>query len=281
MHVGFRSPLVPLNRRYIVSQLRAAIDWARQIGFTVIEFPCTEDMSALGLDAVFDTDFLDVLRSTRDIRFHGHVLFGERSIDEVGTSDTHPSARAAYMRKLYEAIDFFERKRPLQLYVLEAGPKIVDAPTHLGSLFQSLDCLRTLYPHIPMGLRNGPPGTLLSHARECLDVLDGFANVSLVFDTGWAYQAVGYSRELFERTVRSLVRFADRIASIHWRNLGPGTRSQVPLHIPIERGLDLALVARHLGRNPALVHCIQSTACQDQVLLARDRRALLRLLNAA
>lgn len=280
MLFGFHPGLVPLTKRYIVQQLREAIHVARELGLVTLELACTEDMDALGLPQVFGGEFMETLLQARDLRFHLRLFFGERSVDEVGINDTSPRARAAYLRKLCNAVDYFERQRPMQLYVLTAGPKIADAASHLHSLITSLECVRTLYPDLPLAIENGRRGTLLEQTPELLDFLSAYPYAGLVFDTGRAYQAAGFSRDLFAHVLRAVTRFSDRLVEIHWKNLGPTNPDGVPLHVPVERGVDLPLVARLLGRNPALVHVIAG-ATTHIAQLARDRRALAGYLSAA
>jgi len=275
MRFGFRPRLMPINRRYFVQQLRDAITWARNLGLQSIELTCTEDMASLGLQNVFGGEFMETLMSANDLRFHLHLYYGEHSIDEVAISDTSARARGSYLRKLCHALDYFETNRPMQLYVLGAGPHIVDTASHMRQLAGSLDCIRTLYPDIKLAIVNGRPGTVLERPTEFLDFLSVYNDVGFVFDSGWGFQSVGYSRELFSHFVRSLTRFADRLAAVHWKNVGPATKSDVPLHVPVDRGADLPLVARHLGRNPATVHIIETAAAAQQSLLARDRRVLV------
>lgn len=280
MLFGFRPGLVPLTKRYIVQQLREAIHVARELGLATLELACTEDMAALGLPQVFGGEFMETVLQARDLRFHLRLFFGERSVDEVAINDTSPRARAAYLRKLCNAIEYFERQRPMQLYVLTPGPRITDAASHLRSLITSLECLHTLYPDLPLAIENGRRGTLLEQPPDLLDFLNAYPHVGFVFDTGRAYQAAGFNRDLFAQVLRAVARFSDRLVEIHWKNVGPANPDGVPLHVPVERGVDFPLVARHIGRNPALVHVIAG-AVTHLAQLARDRRALAGFLSAA
>lgn len=279
MLFGFHPGLVPLTKRYIVQQLREAIHVARELGLATLELACTEDMAALGIPQVFGGEFMETLLQARDLRFHVRLFFGERSVDEVAINDTSPRARAAYLRKLYNAIEYFEHQRPMQLYILTAGPKISDSAAHVRSLITSLECLHTMFPDLPLAIENGRRGTLLEQPPDLLDFLNAYANVGLVFDTGRAYQASGFNRALFAQVLRAVSRFSDRLVEIHWKNLGPANPDGVPLHVPVERGVDLPLVARQLGRNPALVHVIAGVVTHI-AQLARDRRALAGYLSA-
>jgi hypothetical protein len=281
MIVGFNPRLVPMNRRHMVNQLRQAIETAREFGLTTIEFTCTEAMFALGLPTVFGGEFMETLMSTKGLRFQLHMFYGHHSIDEVGICDTHPPARALFLRRMIQVIEYFEHNRPMEMYVIHSGARIVEVTRHMDALWKSLDVLRTLYPNIQLAIENGRPGTVLEYPEEVLYMLDGYADVELVFDTGLAYQAVGCNRDLYAGFLRALDHFSDRLAEVHWNNTAPGAPPDRPLHVPLERGIDLPLVARHLGRNPRAVHLIETVCTQQPEALARDQRTLRSALGAA
>lgn len=281
MIVGFNPRLVPMNRRHMVDQLRRAIETAREFGLTTIEFTCTEAMFALGLPTVFGGEFMETLMSTKGVRFQLHMFYGHHSIDEVGICDTHPPARAIFLRRTIQVIEYFEHNRPMEMYVIHGGARIVEVTRHMEALWKSLDVLRTLYPDIRLAIENGRPGTVLEYPEEVLYLLDGYTDVDLVFDTGLAYQAVGCNRDLYAGFLRALDHFSDRLAEVHWNNTAPGAPPDRPLHVPLERGIDLPLVARHLGRNPRAVHLIETVCTQQPEALARDQRTLRSALGAA
>jgi hypothetical protein len=281
MIVGFNPRLVPMNRRHMVDQLHRAIETAREFSLNTLEFTCTEAMFALGLPTVFGGDFMETLISTKGLRFHLHMFYGHHSIDEVGICDTHAPARALFLRRMIQVIEYFEHNRPMDMYVIHSGARIVDVAQHMQALWKSLDVLRSLYPDIRLAIENGRPGTVLEFPDEVLYLLDGYGDVEFVFDTGLAYQAVGYNRELYAGFLRALDHFSDRLAEIHWNNTAPGAPPDRPLHVPLERGIDLQLVAHHLGRNPRAVHLIETICTQQPDALARDQRALWNALGAA
>ncbi|GEM_PF-1372159 len=281
MNFGFNPRLVPINRRSMVAQLRTALETARQFGLSTIEITCHEAMYALGLATVFGGDFLETLMATKDLRIHLHMFYGHHSVDEVAICDTHPPARALFLRRLIQVIEYFEHNRPMDMYVIHSGARIVEVSRHMEALWKSLDVIRSLYPDVRLAIENGRPGTVLEFPDALLYLLDGYGDVEFVFDTALAYQAVGYSRELFASFLRSLERFNDRLAEIHWNNTAPGALPDRPLHVPLERGVDLRLVARELGRNPRSVHLIETVCAQMPDGLARDQRALWNVLTAA
>ena len=281
MIFGFNPRLQPMNRRFMVEQLRRAIDTARQFGLTTVEFTLTEAMYALGLATVFGGDFMETLMATKGLRFHLHMFYGHHSIDEVGICDTHAPARALFLRRLVQVIEYFEHNRPMDMYVIHSGARVVEAERHLEALRRSLDAIRSLYPELRLAIENGRPGTVLERPAELLALLDGYGEVEFVFDTSLAYQAVGYHRERFAAFLRSLDQFSDRLAEIHWNNTAPGTPPDRPLHLPLERGVDLRLVARELGRNPRAVHLIETVCAPQPDGLARDQRVLWSALAAA
>lgn len=281
MIFGFNPRLQPVNRRFMVQQLRQAIATAREFGLKTLEFTCTEAMYALGLPTVFGGDFMETLMATTDLRFHLHMFYGHHSIDEVGICDTDAAARAQFLRRLIHVIEYFQDNRPLDLYVIHGGARVVAFRRHMEALWKSLDVVRNLYPEVRLALENGRPGTVLEHPDELLYLLDGYADVEFVFDTGLGYQAVGYQRDAYAAFLRALDHFSDRLAEIHWTNSAPGTPPDRPLYLPLERGLDLALVARQLGRNPRPVHLIETVSTPQPEALARDQRALWSALGAA
>lgn len=281
MIVGFNPRLVPMNRRHMVEQLRRAIETARDFGLSTLEFTCTEAMFALGLPTVFGGDFIETLMRTKDLRFHLHMFYGHHSIDEVGICDTHAPARALFLRQVIQVVEYFEHNRSMDMYVIHSGARVVEVARHMEALWKSLDVLRTLYPDVRLAIENGRPGTVLEFPDEILYLLDGYSDVEFVFDTSLAYQAVGYNRELFAAFLRSLEHFSDRLAEIHWNNTAPGVPPDRPLHLPLERGIDLPMVARRLGRNPRAVHLIETVCTQQPEALARDQRALRSALGAA
>jgi hypothetical protein len=281
MLFGFNPRLTPVNRRHMVQQLRAAIEVAREFRLGTIEFTCTEAMFALGLPTVFGGEFLETLMATKDLRLHLHLFYGHYSVDEVAICDTHAGARALYLRRLIQVIEYFEHNRPIDLYVIHSGPRIVETERHLEALIKSLDVMRALYPDTRLAIENGRPGTVLELPDELLLLLKSYPDVEFVFDTGLAFQAVGYNRELYTGFMRALDHFSERLAEIHWNNTAPGVHPDRPLHLPLERGIDLELVAREIGRNPRAVHLIETICTPVPDELARDQRALWSALTAA
>ena len=142
----------------------------------------------------------------------------------------------------------------MQLYLIHAGWRTAAFETHLRSLRRSLDALDTLYPGVPLALTNDRPGGVLSQPNDFLELLEASPNLRFVFNTGLAYHAVDYNAEAYAWLLRSLARFEERLAEIQWSNGAPGEGLNRPLHVNLERGLDIHRTIRTIGRNPAIVH---------------------------
>ncbi|MCL4543249.1 MAG: TIM barrel protein [Chloroflexi bacterium] len=281
MILGFNPLLTPVNRRSFTNQLKAAIQTARTGGFRTLEITCTESMFDLGLTTVFGGEFLETLIATQDLRVHLHLFYGDHSLEEIAISDTFAPTRAAYLRRLVQIVEFFERNRSIQLYVVHTGPRTLPLSEHLGALATSLDVMRTLYPHLTIAVENGRRGSVIETPHDILSLLERHPEIPLVFDTGLAFQAVGFQRHVYTELLRALQRFDRQIVEVHWNNTAPGYQPNRPLHVPLEGGIDIDLVARQLGHNPRATHLIETMSTRDSEALIRDQRALYRALSAA
>ena len=68
------------------------------------------------------------------------------------------------------------------------------------------------------------------------------------------------------------------MAEIRWHNTAPGQSTSIPLHIGLERGIDLHRVMRSIGRNPGTVHMIDTVGLNPAGLI-REVRVLQSAMN--
>jgi hypothetical protein len=272
MRFGFNPGLEAHTKREMVFRLRSALQGAHELGFDVIELALTERMFELGLRTVFGGELLDLIQGAPQ-RFHLHLFPPDGRETDAGISNPSPYPRSIQLRRLIQVVEFFEASHPMQLYLIHAGWRSAAFETHLRSLRRSLDALDTLYPGVPLALTNDRPGGILSQPNDFLELLEASPNLRFVFNTGLAYHAVDYNAEAYAWLLRSLARFEERLAEIHWSNGAPGDGLNRPLHVSLERGLDIHRTIRTIGRNPAIVHLF-GTVGGNVPALARERRAV-------
>jgi len=272
MRFGFNPRIEATTKREMTHRLLAALDAAAELGFDVIELSLTERMYDLGLRTVFGGELLDLMQAARQ-RFHLHLFPPEARAADPGLS--HPSAypRSLHLRRLIQVIEFFEAHHPMQLYLLHAGRRAAAFETHLAALRRSLDALDTLYPGLPIALSNDWPGAVLERPPDFLELLDAAPNLRYVFNTGLGYHSVDYNPEAYSWFLRSLGRFEDRLAEIQWSNGAPGVGPARPIHLTLDRGVDVQRTIRTIGRNPAVVHLFDTVGASVPAL-ARERRAV-------
>src|SRR5688572_25604126 len=272
MRFGFNPKIDATTKREMSQRLMAALGTAGELGFDVIELSLTERMYELGLRTVFGGDLLDLMQQARQ-RFHLHLFPPDERQDDPGLS--HPVAypRSLQLRRLIQVIEFFEATHPMQLYQLHAGRRTSAFQTHLAALRRSLDALDTLYPGLPIALANDWPGNVLERPPDFLELLDASPNLRYVFNTGLGYRSVDYNPEAYSWFLRSLRRFEDRLAEIQWSNGAPGAGLNRPIHLNLERGVDVHRTIRTIGRNPAVVHLFDTVGV-SVAALARERRTV-------
>jgi hypothetical protein len=272
MRFGFNPKIDATTKREMSQRLMAALETAAELGFDVIELSLTERMYELGLRTVFGGDLLDLMQRARQ-RFHLHLFPPDEREGDPGLS--HPVAypRSLQLRRLIQVIEFFEATHPMQLYLLHAGKRSSAFQTHLAALRRSLDALDTLYPGLPIALANDLPGGVLERPPDFLELLDASPNLRYVFNTGLGYRSVDYNPEAYSWFLRSLGRFEDRLAEIQWSNGAPGVGPNRPIHLNLERGVDVHRTIRTIGRNPAVVHLFE-TVGGSVAALARERRTV-------
>ena len=272
MRFGFNPRLEARTKRDMVHQLAAALQVADELGFEVIEMSLTERMYELGLRTVFGGDLLDMMQAARQ-RFHLHLFAPEERSRDPGLSNPNAYPRSLQLRRLIQVIEFFEANQPMQLYLLHAGQRTSAFQTHLQALRRSLDALDTLYPGVPIALTNDWPGAVLERPPDFLELLEAAPNLRFVFNTGLGYHSVDYNQEAYSWFLRSLGRFEERLAEIQWSNGAPGEGLNRPIHVDLERGVDVPRTLRSIGRNPAIVHLFPAVGVSVPAL-ARERRAV-------
>ena len=272
MRYGFNPRFMPTSRAGLVHQLREALLVAERLEFGVIEFSISTIIFDFTLNTVFGGEFLDLLQRAKP-RFQVNIFPFDPRDEEPGMSDPSPYPRSLALRRLIHVIEFFETQHPMGLYIIHAGAKRYAGETHLASLRRALAALDTLYPGLPLAIVNDHQGAVLGRPQVFLELLDATPNLRFVFDTGLAWRAVDYDRDSYGWLLRSLKRFDDRLAEIHWSNGTPGTGPNRPLHVMADDGLDIAGTLGMIGRNPALVHLFETVGAHQHAL-ARERRCL-------
>jgi len=272
MRFGLNPRLEATTKREMVHGLMGALEAAAELGFDVVEISLTERMFELGLRTVFGGDLLDLMQAARP-SFHLHLFPPTDRGGGPGISNPSAYPRSIELRRIIQVIEFFEGNHPLQLYLLHAGARTAAFETHLKALRRSMDALETLYPGLPIALVNDLPGAVLERPADFLELLDALPNLRYVFNTGLGYHAVDYNAEAYAWFLRSLSRFEDRLAEIQWSDGAPGSGLNRPLHMRLERGLDVHRTIRTICRNPAVVHLF-STVAASVSALARERRAV-------
>lgn len=272
MRFGLNPGLDATTKRDMAQRLLSALEAAEELGFQIVELSLTEHMFELGLRTVFGGELLELMNHAR-VQFHLHLFPSDDHKDDPGISNPSAYPRSLELRRLIQAIEFFEQSHPMQLYLLHAGRRSAAFETHLKALRRSLDALDTLYPGLPVALANDLPGGVLSRPADFLDLLDTSPNLRFVFNTGLGFHAVDYNAEAYTWFLRSLERFEDRLTEIHWSNGAPGAGLNRPIHMPLEHGVDVARTLRAIGRNPAVVHLFDTVGASVPAL-ARERRAV-------
>ncbi|MDE2993259.1 MAG: hypothetical protein OXU67_05195 [Chloroflexota bacterium] len=272
MRFGFNPRFMPTSRAGMVHQLREALLAAERLEFDVIELSVSRMIFDYTLDTVFGGEFLDLLQRAKP-RFHVNIFPFDPREGELGMSDPSPYPRSLALRRLIHVIEFFEAQHPMGLYIIHAGATRYAGETHLASLRQALAALDVLYPGLPLAIINDGPGSVLGRPRVFLELLDATPNLRFVLNTGLAWRAVDYDHDGYAWLLRSLKRFDDRLAEIHWSSGAPGAGPNRPLHIISDDGLDIVRTLGMVGRNPALVHLFE-TVGSHQHALARERRCL-------
>ena len=270
MRVGFNPRLQPFRRMSMAEQLQETLHTAQRLEFAVIEINVGEVLYRKGLWDTFTRDVLKVMAHA-PLQFQVN-LFPDEGFEEA-PSDITPIPRSVYLRRLVQTIEFFETYAPMSLYVMHAGRRKRHIDDHLKALYEAFQALLVLYPGVPLAIENGGRETVLHFPDDFLTFLDAFPALRFVMHTGCAFQSVMWDNDQLARYVRKASRFVDRLAAIRWTNANPVTDPDRPLQLELDRAPDLALIMRGLGRNPALVHVLDTVGGRPSAL-ARERRAL-------
>ena len=270
MRVGFNPRLQPFRRMSVAEQLQETLHTAQRLEFVVIEINVGEVLYRKGLWDTFTRDVLEVMAHA-PLQFQVN-LFPDEGFEEA-PSDITPIPRSVYLRRLVQTIEFFETYAPMSLYVMHAGRRKRHIDDHLKALYEAFQALLVLYPGVPLAIENGGRETVLHFPDDFLTFLDAFPALRFVMHTGCAFQSVMWDNDQLARYVRKASRFVDRLAAIRWTNANPVTDPDRPLQLELDRAPDLALIMRGLGRNPALVHVLDTVGGRPSAL-ALERRAL-------
>ena len=109
--------------------------------------------------------------------------------------------------------------------------------------------------------------------------MDSSVAIRFAFHTGHAFHAVDGNQTAFESRLDYLARFSDRLAEIRWHNTAPDREPSLPLHVELQRGINLRHVMRIIGRNPGTVHMIDTVGLNPADLF-REARELRNSINA-
>ncbi len=270
MLVGFNPRLQPFRRMSVAEQLQEALHTAERLEFGVIELTVDEVVYRKGLWDTFTHDALDLITHA-PAQFQVN-LFPDEGFEEA-PSDVNAFPRSIYLRRVAQTIEFFEAYAPMSLYVTHAGRRTRHVDDHLQALEEAFQALLVLYPGVPLAIENGGRESVLHFPDDFLTFLDALPSLRFALHTGRAFQSVMWDNEQLARYVRKAARFVDRLAAIRWTNANPITDPDRPLQLELDRAPDLGLIMRGLGRNPALVHVLDTVGGRPAAL-ARERRAL-------
>ena len=245
--------------------------------FDVIELSLKTEMHELGLSTVFDPDSIEILDGA-PLRFHLNVCTNPAQSDRPALTDVNVYSRSIALRQIVQIVEFFEHRHPMEMYVVHPGQRTTTETAHLEALHESLRTMHNLFPGLPIAVENGAGGQVLSEIDSVLNALDGGRHLRFALHTGLAFHSVDGNHLAFEARMDYLRRFSDQIVEIRWHNTAPGRRSSVPLHHPLQNGLDLEKLMRTVGRNPGTLHMIETVGL-DPTALVREVRTLHRAYN--
>ncbi len=272
LRLGFNPRIVPHDRRRLLAQLREIVDVAVRLEFQVVELNLDTYMYELGLRTFFDADFIEILDAA-PMRFHLNVFRDASTRRWPSLTDPSATDRSVALRQFVQIIEFFEQRHAMEMYVAHPGRRMTADAQHIDVLRESFRTIHDLFPGLPIAVQNAGDGSVLSALDSVLAMLDATSTVRFALHTGRAFHAVNGDRLAFEARLDYMARFADRMAEIRWHNTAPGREPNMPLHVGLERGLDLGKVMRTIGRNPGTVHMIDTVGLNPAGLL-REVRAL-------
>ncbi len=277
LRIGFNPNLRLESRRRLHEQLRRVVDVAVRLEFQIVELNLTTSMYDLGLDTVYDAGVFEILDSA-PVRFNLNVFRDTSDREWPAISDVNAYSRSIALRQLVQIVEHFERRHAMTMYVVHPGQRVAPEASHVDAVREGFRTLHNLYPGLPIAVANAPQGDVLGEIDSVLEMLDASADVRLALHTGLAFHSVDADHMAFETRMRYLRRFSDRLAEIRWHNTAPGRHPSVPLHVALERGIDLGALMRTIGRNPGTVHMIDTVGLNPAALV-REVRMLNRALS--
>ncbi len=278
LRLGFNPRLAAHDRRRLLAQLRAIVDVAVRLEFQVVEFSLDTVMYELGLRTFFDADFIHIL-DRAPMRFHLNVFRDAPERRWPALTDPNATDRSIALRQLVQIVEFFEQRHAMEMYVVHPGRRTGPDARHMDALRESFRTIHNLFPGLPIAVENADSGAALHAVDSVLSMLEETSRVRLALHTGRAFHSVDGNHLAFESRLNYMARFADRLAEIRWHNTAPGREPSVPLHVELQRGLDVGTIMRAVGRNPGTVHMID-TVGMNPAGLFREVRALRRAIGA-
>ncbi len=276
LRLGFNPNLKPASRRNLHAGLREVVDVAVRLEYQIVELSLATGMYELGLRTIFHSDAIEVLQGA-PIRFHLNVFSDAVGRSWPALSDVNAYDRSIALRQLVQIVEFFEHHHPMEMYVVHPGRKIAPDSSHLDALRGSFRTMHALFPGLPIAVENAPEGVVLSEIDSVLAMLDASTDVRLALHTGHAFHSVDSDSQAFEVRMDYLRRFSERLAEIRWHNTAPGKTPSLPLHVALDRGLDISKLMGAIGRNPGTVHMIDTVGLNPAALL-REARTLHRAI---
>ena len=249
LRLGFNPRIRPENRRRLHERLRHVVEVAVHLEFDVVELGMSTAMYDLGLSTVFDPQSIEILDDA-PLRFHLNLFDDDTTSNRASVTDVTAYSRSVALRQIVQIVEFFEHRHAMEMYVVHPGRRVTHEAAHLDALRESMRTMHNLFPGLPIALH-----------------------------TGFAFHSVDANHLAFEARMDYLQRFVDQIAEIRWHNTAPGERPSVPLHRPLEDGIDLGMLMRTVGRNPGTLHMIETVGL-DPPALVREVRTLHRALSA-
>ncbi len=277
LRLGFNPHLAPQSRRRLHERLREVVDVAVRLEFEIVELDLSTALYELGLSTVFDGGAIEILDDA-PVRFHLNVFADALHGEWPSVTDLSATSRGVALRQFVQIVEFFEQRQPMGMYVVHPGRRAASESVHMDALRESFRTMHNLFPGLPISVENARKGAVLSDLDSVLGMLEATGNVRFSLHTGRAFHSVDANHLAFEARIDYLRQFADRLAEIRWHNTAPGRDPSLPLHVELERGLDVPKLMRTIGRNPGTIHMIETVGLNPQDLF-REARALHRALG--
>ena len=277
LRLGFNPHLAPQSRRRLHERLREVVDIAVRLEFEIVELNLSTSLYELGLSTVFDGGAIEILDDA-PVRFHLNLFADAAHGEWPSLTDLGATSRGIALRQFVQIVEFFEQRQPMGMYVVHPGRRAALESAHMDALRESFRTMHNLFPGLPISVENARKGAVLSDLDSVLVMLEATGNVRFSLHTGRAFHSVDANHLAFEARIDYLRQFADRLAEIRWHNTAPGRDPSLPLHVQLERGLDVPKLMRTIGRNPGTIHMIETVGPNPRGLF-REARALHRALG--